>query len=70
MRPQDEVERYLRNDPIPKMRARLSEHAASRIEAEAARRVESAVEWARRQPFPDPASLQPPQPGARAELPR
>ena len=67
MRPQEEVERYLRNDPIPKMRARLSEQAASRIEAEAARRVESAVEWARKQPFPDPASLQP-QPRTRAEL--
>jgi acetoin:2,6-dichlorophenolindophenol oxidoreductase subunit alpha len=52
MRPAEEVERFRAGDPLPKLRARLSEEIAQRIHREAAQRVEDAVSWARSQPFP------------------
>jgi TPP-dependent pyruvate/acetoin dehydrogenase alpha subunit len=57
MRPQDEVERHRLDEPLPRLRARLPADIAQRIEAEAARRVEEAVEWARAQAFPDASEL-------------
>lgn len=57
MRPQEEVERFRTGDPLPKLRARLPQETAQRIELEAVRRVEDAVSWARSQPFPAVAAL-------------
>jgi TPP-dependent pyruvate/acetoin dehydrogenase alpha subunit len=57
MRPEDEIERYRLNEPLPKLRDRLAAEVAERIEAEAARRVEQAIEWARSQPFPEAAQI-------------
>lgn len=52
-RPEEEIERYRKNEPLPKLRARLKPEVAQRIEAEAAQRVEQAIEWARSEPFPN-----------------
>lgn len=57
MRPAEEIERHRRNEPLPKLKGRLSPEAAARIEREAEAKVEEAVAWARRQPFPDPNTL-------------
>ncbi len=52
-RPRDEVEARRVDDPIPKLRARLDESTAARIEEIAAERVEDAIKWSREQPFPE-----------------
>lgn len=57
MRPDEEIERYRRNEPLPKMRARLNADAVSRIEKEAEAKVEEAVAWARQQPFPEASTI-------------
>jgi len=57
MRPSEEVERYRKNEPLPRLRARISQDRARAIEAAAVRRVEEAVAWAQSQPFPSTASL-------------
>lgn len=56
-RPEEEVESFRREDPIPKLRARLASEIARRIEEVAQERVGQAVEWARAQPFPDGSRL-------------
>lgn len=56
-RPVDEVARFQANEPLPKMRARLSESVASDIEAAALKRVHAAFENAAQAPFPDPAQV-------------
>jgi len=56
-RPAEEIERYRKTDPIPKLRARLQPEIAEALDRKIARRIEEAVEWARSQPFPEPASL-------------
>lgn len=52
MRPEDEIERYRKNEPLPKMRKRLNMEALDRIEAQVAQRIDAVLDWARRQPFP------------------
>ena len=49
--------RFDPSKPLPKLRARLPAEVAQRIDAEAARRVDEAVEWARAQAFPDASEL-------------
>lgn len=57
MRPDEEIARYREREPLPILRGRLAPEVAERIEADAARRVEQAVEWARSQPFPNAESM-------------
>jgi TPP-dependent pyruvate/acetoin dehydrogenase alpha subunit len=57
MRPEGEIEKYRRQEPLPKLRALLNDSAAERIERAAEATVEQAVAWAKRQPFPDVSSL-------------
>jgi acetoin:2,6-dichlorophenolindophenol oxidoreductase subunit alpha len=52
MRPPDEIERYRRDEPLPKLRKHLTENAASKIESAVGQRIDSALDWARQQPFP------------------
>ncbi len=51
-RPKEEVEEYRKNEPLPKMRARLDGEKAATIERDVERRIEDAITWAREQPFP------------------
>jgi TPP-dependent pyruvate/acetoin dehydrogenase alpha subunit len=55
MRPEEEIARFRQNDPLPRMRARLEETVACRLDDEANATVERAIEWARAQPFPHAA---------------
>ena len=57
MRPADEIEHYRQNEPLPKLRSRLSPEVAERLDQEAQTKVEQAVAWARQQPFPSPSTL-------------
>jgi acetoin:2,6-dichlorophenolindophenol oxidoreductase subunit alpha len=57
MRPKDEIERHRQNEPLPKLRARLTPKVAERIDQEAAATVQQAVAWARQQPFPKASTL-------------
>jgi TPP-dependent pyruvate/acetoin dehydrogenase alpha subunit len=57
MRPADEIERHRQNEPLPKLRARLDQELANRLDREAQERVEQAVSWARQQPFPLASTL-------------
>ncbi|MFU8803697.1 MAG: thiamine pyrophosphate-dependent dehydrogenase E1 component subunit alpha [Bradymonadaceae bacterium] len=58
-RPQDEIDRYQKNEPLPKLRARIDENVATGIEDVVRDRVEAAFGWADRQPFPDIGQLGP-----------
>jgi TPP-dependent pyruvate/acetoin dehydrogenase alpha subunit len=55
-RPAAEIERFRAGDPLALTRSRLDPKVADGIEAKAAESVDLAVEWARRQLFPTPAS--------------
>jgi acetoin:2,6-dichlorophenolindophenol oxidoreductase subunit alpha len=57
MRPADEIEHYRQNEPLPKLRSRVSQEVAERLDEEARAKVEQAVAWARQQPFPSPSTL-------------
>lgn len=57
MRPGEEIDRYRQNEPIPKLRSRLTPEVADRLDQEAHAKVEHAVNWARQQPFPEASSL-------------
>jgi TPP-dependent pyruvate/acetoin dehydrogenase alpha subunit len=57
MRPEEEIEHYRQNEPLPKLRSRLSPEVAERLDQEAHTKVEQAVTWARQQPFPSPSTL-------------
>ena len=49
-RPRQEVEARKKDDPLPKLRARLDDGAADEIEADVDERIHSAFEWASEQP--------------------
>ena len=59
-RPKEEVEYWLRKDPIPKFRGRLlemgilTEEEAKKIEEEVLREIEEAVKFALESPYPEP----------------
>ena len=59
-RPKEEVEHWLRKDPIPKFRGRLlemgilTEEEAKKIEEEVLREIEEAVKFALESPYPEP----------------
>jgi TPP-dependent pyruvate/acetoin dehydrogenase alpha subunit len=57
MRPPEEIEHYRQNEPLPKLRSRLSRDVAECLDDEAQAKVEQAVAWARLQPFPSPSTL-------------
>lgn len=57
MRPEDEIERHRKNEPLPKLRSRLRPEVADRLDEEARGKVEAAVNWARQQPFPAASTL-------------
>ncbi len=57
MRPADEIEQHRLNEPLPKLRSRLSREVADRLDEQARAKVEQAVSWAREQPFPSPSTL-------------
>ena len=57
MRPAEEIERHRQNEPLPKLRSRMSREVAERLEEEARAKVERAVTWARQQPFPSASTL-------------
>jgi TPP-dependent pyruvate/acetoin dehydrogenase alpha subunit len=57
MRPVEEIERHRQNEPLPKLRARLNQEVAARLDEEARAKVEQAVTWARQQPFPKASTL-------------
>jgi TPP-dependent pyruvate/acetoin dehydrogenase alpha subunit len=57
MRPAEEIEHYRQNEPLPRLRSRLSQEVANRLDEEARAKVEQAVAWARQQPFPSPSTL-------------
>lgn len=57
MRPAEEIERYRKNEPLPKLRSRLKREVADRLDEQACAKVEQAVCWARQQPFPATSSL-------------
>lgn len=57
MRPEDEIEEYRKNEPLPKMRSRLDEDVASELDDKARQRVRRAFEWAADQPPPEPDQL-------------
>jgi TPP-dependent pyruvate/acetoin dehydrogenase alpha subunit len=57
MRPEEEIEAYRQDEPLPKMRARLAAGVAERIEEKTTLRIEQAIAWARLQPFPQASSL-------------
>lgn len=57
-RPEEEIERHRAEEPLPKLRARLTNAVAEAIEAEAQERIAVAERWARALPFPDPRSLE------------
>lgn len=67
MRPEEEIERHRKDEPLPKLRARLNAEVASRIEAEAEAIVERAVSWAKAQPFPEPIEVAP-SPSSRGRM--
>lgn len=52
-RPKDEVQRYRKNEPLPKMRKRISASSAESIETDVKKRIAEAIAWAREQPFPE-----------------
>lgn len=56
-RPRQEVEARKKDDPLPKMRKRLDEEDAQRIDKEVQKRIEGAFRWAAQQPFADPDSI-------------
>ena len=57
MRPAEEIERHRQNEPLPKLRSRLNQEVAKRLDDEARTQVEQAVTWARQQPFPSASTL-------------
>jgi acetoin:2,6-dichlorophenolindophenol oxidoreductase subunit alpha len=57
MRPEEEIERYRRNEPLPKLRWRLQAEVADHLDQEARVKVDHAVNWARQQPFPAASTL-------------
>lgn len=57
MRPEDEIERFRKNEPLLGARAWLTDDEARAIEARVDARVEAAVRWSREQPFPTPRHL-------------
>jgi TPP-dependent pyruvate/acetoin dehydrogenase alpha subunit len=57
MRPAEEIERHRQNEPLPKLRSRLKQDVAKRLDDEARTQVEQAVTWARQQPFPSASTL-------------
>lgn len=52
MRPEDEIERHRKNEPVPKLQQRLDKVTLDRIESRVAQRIDAALAWARQQPFP------------------
>lgn len=58
LRPDEEVERHRRDEPLPKLRKRLDPAVAASIEREIEERIALAEAWARSQPFPDPRALE------------
>jgi pyruvate dehydrogenase E1 component alpha subunit len=63
-RTKEEIEEWRRRDPIVRFREELTSlgcltpDACNAIEAEAAREIDAAVEFARNSPHPDPAQLE------------
>jgi TPP-dependent pyruvate/acetoin dehydrogenase alpha subunit len=57
MRPGAEIEHHRQNEPLPKLRSRLSLDVAEHLDETARATVEQAVAWARQQPFPNAATL-------------
>lgn len=62
-RPQEEVEEWLRRDPLPRHAARLAEGRAEAIRAEVEAEVKAAVEEVLAAPFPSPETLYADDPG-------
>ncbi len=56
-RPREEVEAHKKDDPLPKMRQRLNEDDARRIDDEVDQRVDGAFQWAIEQPFAHPSTI-------------
>jgi TPP-dependent pyruvate/acetoin dehydrogenase alpha subunit len=56
-RPRQEVERHRADDPLPLLRSRIDPGVARSLDQRAAARVDEAIDWARQQPFPDPATM-------------
>lgn len=57
MRPAEEIDHFRQNEPLPKLRSRLKQEIAERLDQEALAKVEQAVSWARQQPFPSSSTL-------------
>ncbi len=56
-RPRQEVEEHRKDDPLPKLRARLDDSAAETIDEEVEERIEAAFSWALEQPMANDEEL-------------
>jgi TPP-dependent pyruvate/acetoin dehydrogenase alpha subunit len=57
MRPAGEIEHCRQNEPLPKLRSRLSPEVGDRLDEAARAKVDHAVPWARQQPFPSASTV-------------
>ncbi len=61
-RPEEEIERFRKGDPIPTFARVVGEDRAQLLDEVAKKRVDEAQAWAEAQPFPDPSDLVEPAP--------